>query len=583
MDRDTDGNAARVRSAAVEEPQRAERAAVEQPDPGRRDPAARERAVLVGIVLVVALPVLALALANGPYGPTEDHALLELGVRRVAAGHPPTLGAYSRFGWYHPGPALYYLLAGPYRLLGRSSMALPVGALAVNAVCLAVVALLVRRHRGLLAALWALIVCLLYLRSLPGSFLLEVWNPYLPMLPFLVAALLCWAALQGDRWALPAALVILSACVQAHVSYAVGASALLAVTAALLAWLRRRRGVPAPTARGWAIGGAATLLVWLPPLWQQLTASGEGNMSALAASLGGRAPDAPGVGAAVRLVGTEIGRLPAFVFGIRPGPSVGGPAHWSVPLGLAAVAVLVVAGLVATGGRDRSGLLLVAVAGTVTAAAVFAVTRVRPPLIDYLVQWASVAGILVWISVGIVALRRAQLSLAAGRGSPRRHPRGVVLCALLVLLVPLVGLAVARNAGLPPSDPNPRALAAGVARWLPRPADGVSVEYGGTVTSVYLGTMAVGAAFVLELDKQGCLSVRLLRLNSASPRCCRCGRARLGGRWWSAWWATSRRCRPGSWKSRGRTRSWPWPGETPERATASRSAGTGSQRGHPAS
>jgi len=258
---------------------------------------------------------------------------MELGVRRVADGHPPTVGAYSRFGWYHPGPAVYYLLAGPYLLLGRSSMALPVGALAVNAVCLAAVALLVRRHRGLLPALWALLVCLVYLRQLPESFLLEVWNPYLPMLPFLVAALLCWAALQGDRWSLPVALVILSACVQVHVSYAVGAAALVAVTAVLLGWLRVRRSVPLPTARGWAIGGAATLLVWLPPIWQQLTSHVEGNMSALADSLGEHAPGSPGLDAAARLVGTERGRLPAFVLGIRPGSPVAGPTHWSVQLG----------------------------------------------------------------------------------------------------------------------------------------------------------------------------------------------------------------------------------------------------------
>ena len=147
MDRDTDGAAAGCapRRRGVRRPERAE---VRPPDaigdaqvPSRArrlrwprplavrlaTPDARERAVLVGIVLLVALPVLGLALANGPYGPTEDHALLELGVRRVAAGHPPTLGVYSRFGWYHPGPALYYLLAGPYLLLGGSSMALPVG------------------------------------------------------------------------------------------------------------------------------------------------------------------------------------------------------------------------------------------------------------------------------------------------------------------------------------------------------------------------------------------------------------------------------------------------------------------------
>ena len=406
-------------------------------DVARRD--VRERALLVGIVLLVALPVLGLALANGPYGATEDHALMELGVRRVADGHPPTVGVYSRFGWYHPGPAVYYLLAGPYLLLGRSSMALPVGALAVNAVCLAAVALLVRRHRGLLPALWALLVCLVYLRQLPGSFLLEVWNPYLPMLPFLVAALLCWAALQGDRWSLPVALVILSACVQAHVSYAVGAAALVAVTAVLLGWLRVRRSVPLPTARGWAIGGAATLLVWLPPIWQQLTSHVEGNMSALADSLGEHAPGSPGLDAAVRLVGTELGRLPAFVLGIRPGSSVAGPTHWSVQLGVLAASVLVAAGLIALRSRDRSGLLLACLAGTVTVAAMVSVTRVRPPLIDYLVQWATVAGILVWISVGVVALRVV--------GSRVRGRRGVLLGR---------GATVVVCPGLAPSDGSRR-------------------------------------------------------------------------------------------------------------------------------
>jgi hypothetical protein len=144
--------------------------------------------------------------------------------------------------------------------------------------------------------------------------------------------------------------------------------------------------------------------------------------------------------------------------------------------------------------------VLVCLAGTVTLAALTAVTRVPPPLIDYLVQWATAAGILVWVSVGVVALRPVE-SLMRARGGARRGPlMPVVLCSLLV---PLVGLAVARNSGLPPSDPNPRILAEGVARWLRDSADGVTVAYGGTARPVFLGTMAVGTGFVLELDKQG--------------------------------------------------------------------------------
>ena len=92
-------------------------------------------------------------------------------------------------------------------------------------------------------------------------------------------------------------------------------------------------------------------------------------MSALADSLGEHAPGSPGLDAAARLVGTELGRLPAFVLGIRPGSPVAGPTHWSVQLGVLAASVLVAAGLIAVRSRDRSGLLLACLAGTVTVAA----------------------------------------------------------------------------------------------------------------------------------------------------------------------------------------------------------------------
>ena len=229
-------------------------------------------------------------------------------------------------------------------------------------------------------------------------------------------------------------------------------------------------------------------------------------MSALAAGLGGRAPDAPGPGAAVRLVGTELGRLPAFVFGIRLGPSVGGPAHWSVQLGARRRRGPRVGGPDRDGWpRPFAGCCSSCVAGTVTAAAAFSVTRVRPPLIDYLVQWATVAGILVWISVGVVAAATGRVPSSGHAAVPCVAAGPWSRCARCWFRSSAFSSASpsARNAGLPPSDPNPRVLAAGVARWLPRPADGVSVEYGGTVTPVYLGTMAVGAGVVLELDKQG--------------------------------------------------------------------------------
>ena len=137
----------------------------------------------------------------------------------------------------------------------------------------------IRRHRGLVAALWSLLVCLLYLRQLPHGFLVDVWNPYLPMLPFLVAVLLCWAFLLGDRWALPVALVVLSFCVQAHVGYAAGAAALLAGTAVARALMRSRRPDRPSALRVWVGAGVVLALLWLPPIWQQLTGH-QGNLGA---------------------------------------------------------------------------------------------------------------------------------------------------------------------------------------------------------------------------------------------------------------------------------------------------------------
>jgi hypothetical protein len=68
-----------------------------------------------GPLLVLALPLLvgAVRLAanlTDDFWSYGDLAVIELSVRNALRGHP-LLGPYSRFGWDHPGPALFYLLA----------------------------------------------------------------------------------------------------------------------------------------------------------------------------------------------------------------------------------------------------------------------------------------------------------------------------------------------------------------------------------------------------------------------------------------------------------------------------------------
>src|SRR3954462_2167548 len=52
-----------------------------------------------------------------------DAAALEFGTWHAARGHQ-LLGAYSRFGWNHPGPAFFYLAAPLYEALGERGPAL---------------------------------------------------------------------------------------------------------------------------------------------------------------------------------------------------------------------------------------------------------------------------------------------------------------------------------------------------------------------------------------------------------------------------------------------------------------------------
>src|SRR5262245_461934 len=110
----------------------------------------RTRLLRWGLVGVFVLPVAVATVAAFwlHAHPAMDWALIELRVRDVGTSQTPLLGPFSRFGWNHPGPLLYVLLAVPYRLLGASSSGLLVGAVVLNAGSVAGCLLVARRRGG---------------------------------------------------------------------------------------------------------------------------------------------------------------------------------------------------------------------------------------------------------------------------------------------------------------------------------------------------------------------------------------------------------------------------------------------------
>src|SRR4051794_10377743 len=105
--------------------------------PPGEPPVGRTSAVLVGALLLVPFVGLLVWTLTNRVWAVGDIGLIEVAVRDVGGRHTPLLGAFSRYQWHHPGPLLFYALAGPYRLLGSDGSALHAGAVVVNAIAVA--------------------------------------------------------------------------------------------------------------------------------------------------------------------------------------------------------------------------------------------------------------------------------------------------------------------------------------------------------------------------------------------------------------------------------------------------------------
>ncbi|MBM3674521.1 MAG: hypothetical protein FJW88_06115 [Actinobacteria bacterium] len=244
--------------------------------------------VYVALVAAFAVPfaVAIGVLAEPRWFPLLDHAQTEMRVRDVGTGEPPLVGLPGRIGTLdrqgsHPGPLSFWALAPGYRAFGGSAWALQATTAALNLLAVAL-ALWIARRRGGTTLMLGLGLALGVLVAFYGpSLLTEAWNPYLPMMWFLPFLLAVWSVLCDDFALMPVVAFTGSFCVQTHISYVGLVCGLLALAAVWLAVdLYRRRAERDRLRRAgrWALAGLGVLvLVWIPPVYQQLTES-PGNL-----------------------------------------------------------------------------------------------------------------------------------------------------------------------------------------------------------------------------------------------------------------------------------------------------------------
>ncbi|HEX6492535.1 MAG TPA: hypothetical protein VF112_03430, partial [Candidatus Dormibacteraeota bacterium] len=407
----------------------------------------------LGVLLaaaVVALPLAWAAAALGASHPDvvvgDDRGLAELALMR-ATHHAQLLGPYSRFGWHHPGPSWFYLLALPYLVTGTATYGMYLGTLLLQGAAAAWTVLAVRRHGGAALCLATALVLLLYLRALDPQLLRFPWNPLATMLPMTLLLVLCARAAAGSVPALAGALLAGSFLAQTHVSTAPVALAVVAVAAAALLvrtglpW----RHLPASRAgRGLTVAALVALVaMWAPPVIDELTGH-PGNLSELVRFLRcGCNPPHPlheALSAAAQmLAGLVHGNLPV-VAGIDPGF---GRRRLLVLGGFTIAAVALCAAGRLRGDRfaeATGGLLVVALA-----VAVWSFTRIAGPIEGYLVIWVTAFAAV--LAIGWASLLTGALPAAARRLAPR--PRLGAAAALAVpVAVVLCVLSAVRTQGL---------------------------------------------------------------------------------------------------------------------------------------
>ena len=381
---------------------------------------ANARSTLFLAALLAALaPFVASAISllvdGGAYRASGDIALIELRVRGIGS-HLELVGAYSRFGWFHPGPALFYLLALPFKLTGSTNISLPLAALVLNGACVVAIAFVARRRGGLPLTILTLLVVALLLHGCGPEFLRNPWNPYLGLLPMFLLVLVAWSATSGERWAMPVMVGLASLIVQAHAGFTLFVAAIVAVTAVW--FVVATRG----TDRGRVVLWSALVLVafWVLPVFEQLTHD-PGNLRLLAEFFNDRGQshswhDAWNVVAqpASPSFPWVSGNLVGWTFPSEP-----------TPFPLALVGLVLVAWPAARRVPDVFRLIVVVLVAAL--AGFVSVTRIAGPVLNYTVLWNWVLSALAWLAVGWLAwsiwgTRSRAVTRDRGRGARVREP-----------------------------------------------------------------------------------------------------------------------------------------------------------------
>ncbi|MBI4884574.1 MAG: hypothetical protein HY826_11040 [Actinobacteria bacterium] len=463
----------------------------------------------VRAALTVPFLVALAALATTHWSPVLDLAMTELRVRDVLGRHSPLIGLPGRIGTFpdqgsHPGPLSFYLLAPVYRLLGSTAFALLVSATAVNvAASWAAVALAARRGgQRLVVGVGAIVMvsCAWF----GASVLTQPWNPYLPLLSFIVVLLATWGVLEGDHVLLVPLVGFASLCAQTHVPYLSLSVALCALAFGVVAarWWRARVIDPSQR-RSLLLALVFGALLWFPVLVDEFRHS-PGNVTMLRRHF--LSPPEEPIGITVgaktllahfdvtHIVTATISRSDYFIDRLDALAS----GRWVI--GIVVVLIWIAGATVATRVTERRIIRLHVVVAVASVVALLSTGRIFGKIWYYLTLWA-------W-PLALVAVAATAWSFIALCEQAWRRRLPVTQVSVLVLV--LAGAMFVKDAATvdPPEDRLSRVLNAVVGPTAAALDEGVGAAdgKGGTYAVVwddayYFGSQGYG--LINELERRG--------------------------------------------------------------------------------
>ena len=393
-------------------------------------------AVVLASVVVAPLVVALLASWGRTWFPSGDWAMLVLGAEDTFTSGARLVGPYSREGWSHPGPLLFWSSSIPLWLSGGATWMLMSYAAAVNILSV-IGALWLAWRRGRIVAVTLVGAALAsVIAAMETGMAADPWNPWITVLPTALFVMAATSVLAGDRLALPVMVVVGTFMTQSHVGY-LPMVIVVAATVTAMAWRRGR------IAGRWLLWGGLVpaSVLWLPPLIDQFL--GSGNLTAIVSGFGANTDRPAGFFRAIGTVARQLSWNGPWRGGEEPQSPTDGAIEGGSLVGLTvAVALFVGSALFAHRRRCRAPLHLQMVLTLSVLVGVVAVSRITGPIFDYLIRWWWPLAALWWASIGW-SLVAAASSVITERATARRgvHSVGAIATAIRIVLA-VVALAI---------------------------------------------------------------------------------------------------------------------------------------------